>query len=139
MDILILNAKIIDGSTTLIERWGFNQLGGVYIDVFPLDGMSDHKFMRKLQITLYRMINRWIYLYNRDPYKRGHNYTAWLPLLIQKVFSNRKLHQLMRKLQTMYDYNKATLVSEFVCLIFIIIANACCTIITSITPKRRAA
>ena len=106
-------AKIIDGSTTLIERWGFNQLGGVYIDVFPLDGMSDHKFMRKLQITLYRMINRWIYLYNRDPYKRGHNYTAWLPLLIQKVFSNRKLHQLMRKLQTMYDYDKTTLVSEF--------------------------
>ena len=35
--------KVIDGSTTLIERWSLNQVGGVYIDVCPIDGIPAQK------------------------------------------------------------------------------------------------
>ena len=32
-------AKVIDSSTTLIEREHYNYLAGIYSDIFPLDGM----------------------------------------------------------------------------------------------------
>lgn len=106
-------AKVIDGSTTLIERWSFNQLGGIFIDIFPLDGVSTKRWKRKLQFALFKMVDRWIYLRNRDPYKRGHGYTSWLPLLFQATVSNASLHRLLRKIQKWYDYDKATLIAEF--------------------------
>lgn len=106
-------AKVIDGSTTLIERWSFNQLGGIYIDVFPLDGVPSNRLLRRLQLSAYKAVERWIYLRNRDPYKRGRGYTSWLPRFIQAVVSNASLQRLMHRIQTMCDYEKATLVAEF--------------------------
>ena len=106
-------AKVIDGSTTLIERWSFHQLGGVYIDVFPLDGVPSNRILRRLQLSAYKAVERWIYLRNRDPYKRGHGLSSWLPLFIQAIVSNAKLQRLMHRIQTMCDYEKAALVAEF--------------------------
>lgn len=105
--------KIIDGSTTLIERWSYNQLGGIYIDVFPIDGVSTVKWRRKLRFKLYKMVNRWIYMRNRDPYKRGHGYTSWLPRLLQATTTNAGLHRLMRLLQTKRSYESSELVADF--------------------------
>jgi hypothetical protein len=34
-------AKIQDGSTTLIERMHLKYLGGIYLDVFPIDGDAE--------------------------------------------------------------------------------------------------
>ena len=83
--------KIIDGGTTLIERWSYNQLGGIYIDVFPIDGVSKNKRWRHLRFSLYRLLNRLTYLRNRDPYKRGKGASSWLPRLLQATVSNATL------------------------------------------------
>lgn len=106
-------AKVIDGSTTLIERWSFHQLGGVYIDVFPLDGVPSNKVLRRLQLSAYKAVERWIYLRNRDPYKRGHGPSSWVPRFIQAVVSNAQLQRLMHKIQTLCDYDQAALIAEF--------------------------
>ena len=105
--------KIIDASTTLIERWSYNQLGGIYIDIFPIDGVSPVKWKRILRFKLYKMVNRWTYMRNRDPYKRGHGYTSWLPRLIQATVSNAKLHRMMHRLQTAHPYESSTLVADY--------------------------
>ena len=39
--------KVIDGSTTLIERWALNSIGGVYIDVCPIDGIPAQRWRRQ--------------------------------------------------------------------------------------------
>jgi len=105
--------KIIDSSTTLIERWGYNQLGGIYIDVFPIDGVSASKWRRKVRFRLYRTLNRLTYLRNRDPYKRGHGASSWLPRLLQATVSNLTLHRWMRWLQTAHSYETSTLVADY--------------------------
>ncbi|MBP3251968.1 MAG: LicD family protein [Prevotella sp.] len=105
--------KIIDGSTTLIERWSYNQLGGIYIDVFPIDGVSDWKWKRKLRFRLYRILNRMTYLRNRDPYKRGHGCSSWVPRLLQATISNAKLHQWMKSVQTARSFNSAALIADY--------------------------
>lgn len=46
-------AKIQDGSTTLIERMHLSYLGGIYLDVFPLDGMPSSSLERRLHFIRY--------------------------------------------------------------------------------------
>ena len=96
--------KVIDGSTTLIERWSLNQIGGVYIDVCPIDGIPAQRWRRKLRIGLVHMVKTGVYLRNRDPYKRGHGYTSWLPRLLQATVKNITLKRLQKRIQTAYDY-----------------------------------
>ena len=105
--------KVIDGSTTLIERWSLNQVGGVYIDVCPIDGIPAQKWRRKLRINLYHMLKSWVYLRSRDPYKRGHGYTSWLPRLLQATVKNITLQRLKKRIQTVYDYETAPLVADY--------------------------
>lgn len=105
--------KVIDGSTTLIERWSLNQVGGVYIDVCPIDGIPAPKWRRKLRINLYHMLKSWVYLRSRDPYKRGHGYTSWLPRLLQATVKNITLQRWKKRVQTVYDYETAPLVADY--------------------------
>lgn len=105
--------KVIDGSTTLIERWSLNQIGGVYIDVCPIDGIPAQRWRRKLRIGLVHMVKTWVYLRNRDPYKRGHGYTSWLPRLLQATVKNNTLQRLQKRIQTAYDYETAPLIADY--------------------------
>ena len=98
--------KVIDGSTTLIERWTYNQLGGVYLDIWPLDAVSDKRWQRRLHFSAYKVLNRLIYMRNRDPYKRGHGVSSWWPRIVQALFKNGTLLRWMHKLQTACDFDK---------------------------------
>ena len=105
--------KVIDGSTTLIERMALNQIGGVYIDVCPIDGIPAQRWRRRLRIGLVHMVKTWVYLRNRDPYKRGHGYTSWLPRLLQATVKNITLQRLQKRIQTAYDYETAPLIADY--------------------------
>lgn len=105
--------KFIDGSTTLIERWSLNQIGGVYIDVCPIDGIPRQRWRRKLRIGLVHMVKSWVYLRSRDPYKRGHGYTSWLPRLLQATVKNVTLQRLQKRIQSAYDYETAPLIADY--------------------------
>ena len=105
--------KVIDGSTTLIERWALNSIGGVYIDVCPIDGIPAQRWRRKLRIGMVHAAKSWVYLRSRDPYKRGHGYTSWLPLLLQATTKNITLQRLQLRLQTAYDYETAPLIGIY--------------------------
>ena len=60
--------KIQDASTTLIERMHLKYLGGIYIDVFPIDGVPENWLARKLHFAKYEYYKRLLYLIHRDPY-----------------------------------------------------------------------
>ena len=99
-------SKVIDGSTTLIERWSYNQLGGVYVDVWVLDAVSDSRMLRRLHFSAYKILNRLLYMRNRDPYKRGHGVSSWWPRFVQFAFKNSTLQRWMHKVQTACDFDK---------------------------------
>ena len=105
--------KVVDGSTTLIERWSLNQVGGVYIDVCPIDGIPAQRWRRKIRIDLFHFVKSLIYLRSRDPYKRGRGYTSWLPRLLQAMVKNITLQRLKKRIQTAYDYDKTPLIADY--------------------------
>ena len=76
-------AKVVDSSTTLIERQHHRYVGGLYVDVFPLDTISASPVIQRIQTWQYSLLKKCLYLLCRDPYKNGHGPSSWLPLILQ--------------------------------------------------------
>ena len=106
-------AKIQDASTTLIERMHLKYLGGIYIDVFPLDAVPDGWLNRKLHFARYEYWKRVLYLLHRDPYKHGKGPSSWIPLLCRKLYTLSGVQQKIRTLLRKYDYHTVQTVADY--------------------------
>lgn len=105
--------KIQDAGTTLIERYHLSYLGGIYVDVFPLDGVPSSSLVRRWHYARYQFYKQALYLVHRDPYKHGHGPRSWIPLLTRKLFTMEGLQRSIRKLLNKYDYEKCTLAADY--------------------------
>ena len=106
-------AKIQDASTTLIERRHLSYLGGIYIDVFPIDGVPAAGIARRWHFARYEYYKRLLYLTVRDPYKHGHGVSSWVPLLCRRLWTLGELQQKVRRLLMRYDYDLEAEVADF--------------------------
>jgi len=105
--------KIQDASTTLIERTHLHYLGGIYIDVFPIDGTPANSVCRRLHFARYEYWKRVLYLIHRDPYKHGHGPSSWVPLLCRRLYTMQGVQQRIRSLLLSYGYEQAALVADY--------------------------
>ena len=105
--------KVIDASTTLVEREHYAYVGGVYIDVFPIDGMPEGKMAQRLQLTKYRLYNKLIYLLHRNPYKHGHGASSWMPLLLRRFITHQSVQRAVRRTMLRYDYDQCELTVNY--------------------------
>jgi len=105
--------KLQDSSTTLIERKHLSYLGGIYVDVFPIDAVPNNFFARHWHFTKYEFFKQALYFVHRDPYRHGHGPSCWLPLLVRKMFSMTELQHSIRKLLTKYDYDKSWKIADY--------------------------
>jgi len=106
-------AKVVDSSTTLIERKHSDYVGGIYIDIFPIDGISRHKIMQRLAVARYKATDKLLYFLHRDPYKHGHGPESWPILLLQKLFSHKWAQRQMRAAYVAYDYDRSKYVLDY--------------------------
>ena len=105
-------AKLQDANTTLIERAHLSYLGGVYIDIFPLDGVSDCGLKRRWHFIKYQWYKKALYFVHTALYRHGHGISSWLPLLCRKVYTMRELQEKLKRLQTESDYDESALVVD---------------------------
>jgi lipopolysaccharide cholinephosphotransferase len=105
--------KVQDSSTTLIERAHINYIGGLYIDVFPLDGVPSNRLLQRLNFARYELQKRLIYFLHRDPYKHGKGPSSWLPLLCQKLTSNAAVQRRLRLIMLRYSYASHQLIADY--------------------------
>ena len=105
--------KIQDAGTTLIERKHLSYLGGIYVDVFPLDGVPDNIWKRRWHFAKYEFFKQALYLVHRDPYKHGHGVSSWIPLLTRKLFTMQGLQQSIRKVLTKYSFEQSDLIADY--------------------------
>ena len=105
--------KVQDGSTTLIERPHLYYLGGVYVDVFPLDVVPSNWFAQHIQIWKYSFLRQALYWIHRDPYRHGHGPSSWIFLLTRKVTTMQKLQKRIRRILLKYDYAKGKLAESY--------------------------
>ncbi len=107
-----LFARIQDKNTTYILRRCFNYVGGVPVDVFPLDGMTENRLLRNLHYMKYNVLKRLLYFSLRDPYKHGDGINCKFIKLCHKVLSPEKLHSMLDRVQREYDYDASNLIAD---------------------------
>lgn len=105
-------AKIQDADTTLIERQHLRYLGGVYIDVFPLDGMTGNTLKQAIHFARYFYYKKVLYFLCRDPYRHGHGPSSWIPLLCRKLYTLNAVQGIISRLQQEYDYDSSDYVAD---------------------------
>ena len=105
-------AKIQNANTTLIEREHMNYLGGIYIDVFPLDGVPENRIARRWHFIKYKFYIKALYFTYRNPYRHGHGPSSWLPLLCRRLFTVEGLQHKLRAMMTSNDYDKSKFVVD---------------------------
>ena len=106
-------AKIEDTSTTVLERPDFKFLEGVYIDVFPIDGVPSDEHERHRHFKRYKFWRHLLFLRGRDPFKHGHGPRSWYPWLLHRIFSLEGLQQRVHRLMTKYDYEASDFVADY--------------------------
>ena len=105
--------KIVDASTTLIERGHSDYVAGIYIDVFPIDGVPHSAISRWWAVVRYKLIDKLLYFLHRDPYKHGRGISAWPILFLQKVFTHEWARRQMRAANKKYDFNTSEYVLDY--------------------------
>lgn len=106
-------AKIIDASTTLVERKGFDTLGGIYIDVFPLDGVPENWLSQRLTFIKNSLLRQAVFLTFRDPYRHGRGPKSWVPLILQKFGSRQGFNDSLRRVMKKVPYDQARLIADY--------------------------
>ena len=105
-------AKVQDANTTLIERMHLKYLGGVYIDIFPLDGVPESRMAQRMHFAKYEFYKRVLYLIHRDPYKHGkvpvHGYRYYA-----ESFLPSGAQESIRKVMKKYDFDQCALVCDY--------------------------
>jgi lipopolysaccharide cholinephosphotransferase len=102
--------KVQDPSTTLIERPHLPYLGGVYIDVFPIDGVPNNSLLRRCHLIGYDILKKAVYMAYRDPYRHGKGFSSLLSLLCSKVIGRQRLQRATRHWLRKYSFADSNLV-----------------------------
>lgn len=105
-------AKVVDSSTTLIERQHHRYVGGLYVDVFPLDTISASPVIQRIQTWQYSLLKKCLYLLCRDPYKNGHGPSSWLPLILQHTTDTRTIIRHLLRLQQQWSDSESGLIID---------------------------
>jgi lipopolysaccharide cholinephosphotransferase len=105
--------KVIDASTTLIEREHSDYVGGIYIDIFPIDGVPSGQLAQRFAVLRYILLDKLIYFLNRNPYKHGHGPSSWPILLLQHLFTRSWAQRKIRQLRLKYIYDQSEYVLDY--------------------------
>jgi lipopolysaccharide cholinephosphotransferase len=105
--------KIQDAHTTFIGSIAFLYAGGIYVDIFPLDGVPSGKIAQQIHFAKYQFYKKVLYFTFRDPYKRGKGISSWVPLLCQKLTTRPKAHRRVRQVLTKYDFDKQQFIADY--------------------------
>ena len=106
-------AKIVDSSTTLIERGHSDYVAGIYLDVFPIDGAPVSPLARRWAVARYKALDKLLYFLHRDPYKHGRGPSSWPVLLIQRLFTHEWARRQLRAANMAYDYEQSEYVIDY--------------------------
>ena len=104
--------KLQDNRTTIIERLHLPYLGGIYVDIMPIDGICRNPLRQRLHIMHYVFYSRVLYFIHRDPYRHGRGPSSWLPLLCRRLFTMSGVQARIRKILMKYPYSQ----SQLICL-----------------------
>lgn len=100
-------AKLEDINTSMIERIYLGHYGGIWIDIFPIDGAAPNKVAQWIHNMRFKVLRKLLYYRYRDPWKHGKTLGGYIILLVHNLFTKEYLHRRLQNLIKQYDFNKS--------------------------------
>ena len=100
-------AKIEDIRTTIVEGPTRPYTGGIFIDVFPIDGIPED---RKVRDRLYRRFRRQcklLHFLHRDPYKHGKGPRSWWPLMLRRIYTRSGISRAVARNNSRFSFDES--------------------------------
>ena len=105
-------ARIQDARTTYILRRQFDFVGGLPVDVYPIDGMTANVLSRWWHYVRLGLTKKLLYFCLVDPFKHGHGLHSVLTRTVRRLFSPASLHRRMQNILKEYPYDTSELVAD---------------------------
>ncbi|SCH60169.1 LicD family protein [Bacteroides zhangwenhongii] len=105
-------ARLQDAQTTYIMRRNFSFIGGIPLDIFPLDGMTQHPIKRWFHYKRYRFFQKVAYYSFVNPYKHGKGIYYYFVTACRTLFSPTNTLKKLNDIQQEYNYEKSDLVAD---------------------------
>ena len=97
-------SRIQDRRTTYILRRSFDFVGGLPVDVFPLDGMTASGWRRRWHYLRLGITKKLLYFRLVDPCKHGHGLHFLLSKTVRALWRAETLHRRLDRIQREFDY-----------------------------------
>lgn len=105
-------AKVEDSGTTLLERPDFLFPEGIYVDIFPIDGIPAGRIRQWLHIKHYKLFRHLLFLRGRDPYKHGHGLRSLPAVALHKAISLKWIQHKVKSIMSHHPYDGSTYVID---------------------------
>lgn len=99
-------AKIEDTRTTIVEGPTRPYVGGVFVDVFPIDAQPENLMLRRKRYKRFRRLCKRLHFLHRDPYKHGKGPRSWYPLLLRKLYTRAATSEAIAEIHSDIDFDK---------------------------------
>jgi len=107
-----LYAKLVDTKTTLIESVEERQIGGIFIDIFPIDGGGKTKLTAYIKMIVSRIFSSIMRLnYKQIKHK---NKLKRIGQLLFKNFNNEKIYKLANNFLKLNSFSKSRYCLNFI-------------------------
>jgi len=100
--------KVMDRRTTLVGKPNRYYVGGVFVDVTPLDGLPKRPWLQKRHIRQVRRRIHLRYVVAGNTLKKDN----WWPKFWRKSYSPERVQALIREQLMKYDYEQSDWVTE---------------------------
>lgn len=105
-------ARIQDKNTYYLLKRAFNFIGGVPVDVFPLDGMTENSIKRRIHYAKFGIMKRLLYYSLVDPYKHGTGLRTLFIKSMHRLVSQRWVHEKIDNIQREYSTEECVLTAD---------------------------
>jgi lipopolysaccharide cholinephosphotransferase len=99
------------GSTYRMHR-SYDFVGGLPIDLFPLDGMVEDCSARRSHYKHYKFWWKMLYFTHTDPYKHGRGLRSMLTLLLRKLLSPALVHRKLDDVRRQWRIENTPLIAD---------------------------
>ena len=99
------------GSTYRMHR-SYNFVGGLPIDLFPLDGMVEDCSARRWHYKRYKFWWKMLYFTHTDPFKHGRGLRSILTILLRKLLTPALIHRKLDAVRRQWRIEDTPLIAD---------------------------
>ena len=105
-------ARVQESGSTYRMHRSFDFVGGLPVDLFPLDGMIADSPARRWHYVRYGLWRKLLYFIHTDPYKHGRGFRSVLTLSLRRLFKADVVYRHLDDVRRQWPISDTSLIAD---------------------------